>query len=179
MRIHVLAAVAAAALLTPALSPAQSMGEAAAREKEKREKAAAKPPAKVITEDDLRKTRTGTQEFVTATGATAAGTAKPAEGTKPAPDASPAAGATAPASAEERAKLQAEWREALGVAQGDVTRVQAEIARLERALADNTIDQYAASRATAAQRLDEAKKLLVEAQSRVTKLQDQGRAAGF
>jgi hypothetical protein len=178
MRIHVLAAIAAVALLAPTSSPAQSLGEAAAREKEKREKAAAKPPAKVITEDDLRKTRTGSsQEFVSTPAATAtAGAAKPADGTKPAPGASPAPAA---ASAEEQAKAQADWRERMNVVQADVVKVQAEIARLEAALADNRIDQYSPSRTQAAERLAEARKLLTEAQARVATLQEQGKANGF
>jgi hypothetical protein len=191
MRVPKLGAVVAALLIVPGLCAAQSLGEVAAREKARRDKQkTAQPPAKVMTEEDLRKARSSqVSEFVTTStsgGTTgtpapegtegkpvpgAGGTASPAPGSSPAPAASP--------SAEQREAAQTDWRNRLGIAQQDVTKGQAEVARLEGLLADNMSQPYGTGRVAVQARLDETRRLLAVAQGRVTELQDEGRRNGF
>jgi hypothetical protein len=180
MRLRLWVAASAVAVMLPSLSPAQSLGEAAAREREKREKRAAKPATtKVITEEDLRRGRvggTGVSEFTTGGTTAAAGEAKPGDAKAAAPAAT---GADKAKSEEEQRAAQADWRERMNAAQADVTRMQSEITKIETALADNTAAQYSPVRVSNAARLEEARKLLVEAQARVTTLQNEGRQSGF
>ena len=183
MRLLTLAAVAAAVLTLPGVTPAQSLGEAAARERARREKQKATPAKKVITEDDLRNARGGgVSEFVTSstTGGTTDAPAKPGTEGAPVPGAGGSAAPVAKEKTEDelRAEAQATWREQLTAAQADVTRMQAEVDRLQLALNDVS-SVYGPGRASTVARLDEARTVLGQAQEKVASLQEQGRRQGF
>src|SRR4051794_32456410 len=157
-----------------------TMGQAAAKEKEK------KKPAKVYTEDDLRGAGRGTLSNPGADGGSAtAGT--PATAASPAAGASGAAGekkaddkTAAPAEKpkteeEQHAEREKEWRDKLAQAQADVTTWSAEVTRLQSVMNDNTGPMYGAGRAARAESLENAKRQLAAAQQTVETLQEEGR----
>ena len=133
---------------------AQSLTEAAAKEKERRKG----KPAKTYTDSDLR-------------GTPSLDASAPEASASPGPAASPA-----PASAEEEAaKKQKAWRESLDNANKEVTHYSAEVDRIQLGLSDNRVDPYSAGRAQAAEQLEIAKQKLAEAQKKVADLEEQGR----
>lgn len=136
---------------------AQSLTEAAAKEKERRKGKA----AKTYTEDDLR----GGPRLQTSE-------------TEPAPGASPKPGASpAPSGAEDgAAKRQKAWRESLDNASKEVTHYQGEVERIQLALNDNTVNPYSPGRTQGLDSLDTAKQKLAEAQKKVADLQEEGRS---
>lgn len=135
---------------------AQSLTEAAAKEKERRKGKA----AKTYTENDLR---SGPRLEVSE--------AEPAPGASPSPSASPAA-----ASAEdEAAKKQKAWREELDNANKEVAHYTGEVQRVQLALNDNTVDMYSPGRMQAVEALEVAKQKLAEAQKKVADLEQEGR----
>jgi chromosome segregation ATPase len=133
---------------------AQSLTEAAAKEKERRKGKA----AKTYTEDDLR----GGPRLQTSE-------AEPAPGASPKPGASPAA------AEDEATKRQKAWRESLDNANKEVAHYTSEAQRLQLALNDNTVDMYSPGRLQAQQSLEEAKQKLAEAQKQVADLQEEAR----
>ncbi len=88
------------AVLLPASVAAQGLGDAAARERQKREEKKAAPPAKVFTEEDLPAHDPASQEASSASGAE--GSALPADPSK--------AVDSADKERQERKLLEAEWR---------------------------------------------------------------------
>jgi len=82
-----LSLVALLALLVPALAAAQGLGDAAAREKQKRQSTPAKAKAKVLTNDDLKKEEHGKEKTDAASGG--------ATGASPTLEPAPAAGGQA------------------------------------------------------------------------------------
>lgn len=175
----------AAALVTVAVglatlpASAQSLGEVAAREKARRDKAArdgkARPPAKVITEDELR-------------GRMGAGTLSQPAATEdsPATAAAPAGAASVPAAAgpaappeksedELRAERQAEWRQKLQTARADIATLRARREQIEAALSDPAVPMYGAGRASVANQLEQTKTQLAAAEQNVANLEEEGR----
>jgi len=135
---------------------AQSLTEAAAKEKERRKGKA----AKTYTEYDLRG---GARLDVSE--------AEPAPGASPSPAASPAA-----ASAEDEAtKKQKAWRESLDNANKEVAHYTGEVQRIQLALNDNTVDMYSPGRLQAVEAFETAKQKLAEAQKKVADLEQEGR----
>ena len=133
---------------------AQSLTEAAAKEKERRKG----KPAKTYTDSDLR-------------GTPSLDASAPEASASPGPAASPA-----PASAEEEAaKKQKAWRESLDNANKEVAHYSAEVDRIQLGLNDNTVNPYSPGRAQAAEALETAKQKLAEAQKKVADLEEQGR----
>lgn len=132
---------------------AQSLTEAAAKEKERRKGKA----AKTYTENDLRG---GPRLEVSE--------AEPAPGASPSPAASPAA-------EDEATKKQKAWRESLDNANKEVAHYTGEVTRLQEALNDNTVDMYTPGRLQAVQAHEAAKQKLAEAQKLVADLQEEGR----
>jgi hypothetical protein len=182
-----LLAVTAAVLMLPSVTPAQSLGEVAARERARREKQKA-APAKVITDEELRKANGSGRVSEFSTSSTSGGTTGTAAPAGTEGKAVPGAGGTAATAAnapkektedELKAEAQAAWREQMTTAQGDVARMQAEVDRLQLALNDTTASMYGSGRAATVARFEEAKKVLAEAQARVQNLQDQGRRSGY
>lgn len=146
------------ALLGLATLPAaaQSLTEAAAKEKERRKGKS----AKTYTENDLR----GGPRLVESE-------ASPAPGASPSPGASPA-----PASAEdEAAKKQKAWRENLDNANKEVTHYSGEVDRIQLALNDNTGNPYSPGRIQGLEALETAKQKLAEAKKKVEDLEQEGR----
>jgi DNA repair exonuclease SbcCD ATPase subunit len=182
---RVSAATAAALALALASLPvaAQSLGEAAAREKARREKAAregkARPPVKVITEDELRgRVTSGTLSQPAATDT--ASEAAPQEGSTPAEGAAAPAAAPRPAEPEKseeelRAERQTEWRQKLQAAQADVARLRARVDQIQAALNDMTGPIYGPNRASIANQLEQSKAALTTAEQTVASLEEEGR----
>lgn len=133
---------------------AQSLTEAAAKEKERRKGKA----AKTYTENDLR-------------GGPVLDTSTPESDASPSPGASPAPAGTE----DEAAKKQKAWRESLDNANKEVVHYTAEVDRIQLGLNDNTVNPYSPGRAQAAEALEAAKQKLAEAQKKVADLEEQGR----
>jgi hypothetical protein len=158
--------------LTAAVAWPQSLGEVAAREKERQEKVKRKTggAAHVITEEDLRGRGAGTYSQPGA-GSTANPTASPSPGASP--------GAPQKTDDEIRADQEKAWRERLQQAQEEVTRLQTGVDNLQRDLGDATVGVYGAGRAKAISRLEEAQKMLGAAKQKVEDLQEEGRRSRF
>jgi hypothetical protein len=157
--------------LAAAVAWPQSLGEIAAREKERQEKVKKKSgAAHVITEDDLRGRGAGTYSQPGSDAASP--TASPSPGASP--------GAAKPKTDDElRAEQEKAWRERLQQAQEDVTRLQTGVDNLQRDLGDPSVGVYGAGRARAISRLEEAQKQLAAAKQKVEDLQEEGRRSRF
>jgi len=154
----------------------KTMGEAAAKEKEK------KKPAKVYTEDDLRNRNRGTGSYSqpAAEGTASAAGDKKAEGDKKA--AGDKAGEKKEKEKtpdEERAERLADWHKRLDQAQKDVSTWSAEVDRIQAVLNDSTQPQYGAGRAAKVEALESAKRSLAAANQTMTDLQEEGRRNGY
>lgn len=161
--------VAAALLAAPAVLTAQSLGEVAAKEKERRDKST--KPAKSYNENDLRSggTLSGSS-----------GSASPAA--EPSPGASPAAsgeGAPAEVSDAQRQENQKAWQANRARIQGEIARINASIASFQARLNDNTGPMYGPGRQSVAESLERAKADLVKAQADLDNLEAEGRTNGY
>jgi hypothetical protein len=183
MRLRVAAALAAVAIgLAYVPASAQSLGEVAAREKARRDKEAregkARPPVKVITDDELRgRVTSGTlsQPAADTTGTPAEGGDATASLQSGAP-ANPVAPAAAPEKSEDelRAERQAEWRQKLTDAQAKAASLRARRDQMQADLAD-TKSLYGPNRASIANHLEKTKADLAAAEQEVATLEDTGR----
>jgi hypothetical protein len=180
MRLVPTALVSAVLLLLPAFSSAQSLGEVAAREREKRKNA---KPTKIYTERDLRGAGAGAPVNIgtgeVSTGEPAAQT--PSEGAAPG---GAAPGAAKPGQKEKtedevRAEQTKAWREQLDKANAEVTRLTGELAKLEAVAGDARTPIYGTNRDLLMTRIDELRKQLAAAQQSVDTLTEQGRRQGF
>jgi len=141
MRVVHAAALTAAALLLASIASAQGLGDAAAREREKRKAVPAKP-AKVYTESDIGRSMApvASETDLPATAEEAAAEGQPAaEGETPAEGAAPgaaakAASAAAQAEAEARAKAEEAWRKRLDQARKEEAVYKDVIDKLEQSL---------------------------------------------
>jgi hypothetical protein len=171
------------ALALPAGAFSQSMGEVAAKERERREKArAGKPAPKVITEEDLRSVNRpkGTISNMGAPEGSPEVAASPEAGASPAPGATPAPGAPAEKTGEElRADRQGDWRERLQRAQIDVQNLSARAEQLQIKVNDVSGNIYSASRANLVSELESTKTLLATARVTLANLEDEGRRNGY
>ncbi len=167
MRALVPAVLVGLALAAAPLASAQSLGEVAAKDKDK------KKSGKVYTEDDLRGGRhSGTVSNPAAVDTTApAATDAKDEGKK----AESATGEKPKTEDELRAEKIKDWRTRVEKAQGDVVRLTADADRLQAALNDISGPIYGPGRAARQQALDETKKSLAAAQQQVVDLQEEGR----
>jgi hypothetical protein len=169
-RLFAVAVVAALALVAaPAGADApRSLGEVAAKEKEKKK-------GKVYTEDDLRNPkRGGSYSQPAAEGGSTAATTTPAAGEKkPEAGASPAA-AKPKTDDELRAEAETAWREKMTQAQADVATWTGEVTRLQTSLND-TKTVYGPGRAAVAESFENAKRQLAAANTAVENLQEEGR----
>ena len=173
MRIfHLTAALVAAALLLPTTGRAQSLAEAAAKEKERRKAKA----GHTFTEEDLR--RAGATRSREAAAAVPEGAAAPPEAAGGAKDGKE--GAPKPKTPDEvRADQEKAWRDRLAKANEDVTRLSAQVDTIQRALNDVSQNLYGTSRTTQLGRLDDAKNQLAAAQKSVADLEEEGRRSSY
>lgn len=159
--------VAAALLAAPAVLRAQNLGEAAAKEKERREKST--KPTKSYGENDLRSGGTMTSGGVPTSA--------------PSPAASPAAGTEAAAtpepSADDQAAKQKAWQDNRARIQGEITRITAAINSFQARLNDNTGPMYGPGRQSTVENLERAKADLVKAQADLDASDAEGRANGY
>ena len=171
--LHAATLVAAAAILTGPVASAQSLGEAAAREKAKRK--GKTEPGKVFTDDDLRSAG-GVANVPAAVDAPASadGQAK-AEGEK-----------TGQAKKEKektpdelQAEQQAAWRKKLDHIQSEVNRIRQMVTAIQADLNDTSGGVYTPRRATLQTRLEEAQKNLTAGEQTLADLQEEGRRNGY
>jgi hypothetical protein len=196
MRVVHAAGSAVVVLLLASMASAQGLGDAAAREREKR-KAAPAGPARVITERDL-----GPASAMPATPVEEpAPGAPPAAGAETAAQAGAGAGAAAGAGAEPAAppgqqsegqpgaeaeqaaaealqQARAEWQGRLDEARHEETALRESIGRLEAATSDPNA-MYSPGWTRAMNELDEKKKQLPEVQARIAALESEGQKAGY
>jgi hypothetical protein len=187
MRVLHAAALAAAALLLASVTSAQGLGDAAARERQKR-KAAPDKPVKVYTEGDVGRSMApvssapelpATAEQAAAEGQPPAEGQPAAEGKEPAEGGAPAADTAAQKAAdEERERAQAAWRQQLDQARRQEAGYKEIIDRTQLQLNDLS-GMYSPSRAQAIAYLDESKQKLAEVQGRIVALEDEGRRNNY
>ncbi len=158
-------------MLVPALTSAQSLGDVANQDKERRKK---DKPAKVYTEDDLRNAK-GKSANVLGDGASDA--AAPA--TDGSAAAAPADGAKKEKTPDEvRADAQKAWHTNLDNARTALTKAQQNRDELKQ-VAGDPAQGYGAGRAAVLKRLDEAEAAVATAQDAITKLEEEGRRNGY
>ena len=169
------AGLAVAALLLASIASAQGIGDAAAREKEKRKAGSTPKPAKVYTESDLGSASSAMPSPVVEA-ATPADPAKPGEA-KPG-EAKPGDKDAEKAAAEAAAKAQAEWKNRLDQARAEETAIQGTIDRLQATLSTGS-GIYSEGWSAAMANLEDAKKKLEETRAKIAGLQSEGQRAGY
>jgi hypothetical protein len=161
----------------PSFSAAQSLAEAAAREREKRK---GQKAGKVITEDELRRAGRGPGTANVSMSApdpaaspAASGQAQPAGATQ--------AGAAPKAKTDDevRAEQEQAWRDKLKTAQEDVLRLTQAATALQNSLNDLSGNVYGSQRTNLMNQLEKTKAELQAAQAQVATLQDEGRRSRF
>lgn len=165
------ALVTLAFLLVPSALPAQSLSEAAKKEKERRKVAKS---GKSYTEDDLRRAGDG---YTTggAEGDTAATTEAAAkDGEAPKKDK-----AAEKSEDELRAEASVAWRKKVQQAQDEVKKLTDDMTRVQNDLNDNTGGYYTSRRTTLINFLEDTKKKLEAAQQQLSDLEDEGRRNGY
>ncbi len=176
MRLLNAAAPTVAALLLASVASAQGLGDAAAREKEKRKAAPAKP-AKVYTEDSIGRSMApvSSSELPAAQDPAAAGQAT---GDKPATEGDAATDAEKAAD-EARAKAEADWRKRLDQARKEEGVYKEVIDKLQLELNDTSGGFYNPGRASRIAFQEENKQKLAQVQGRITALEDEGRRNNY
>ena len=169
---RIVPALVAALLLTPAVVPAQSLGEAAARDKEKKEKDKSRKPAKAYTEEDLRGKLNGTMSNPGSTASPTGSSTGDATAASPAP-------ADAPETAEEQEAALKNWRARRDHVQSEITRINAALASFEARLADNTQPMYGPGRDALVKNVERSKADLVRAQADLATIETEGRSKSF
>jgi hypothetical protein len=191
--LHAAVAVAVLASLTGSAS-AQSLGDVAAREKQKRE---GRPTSKVITEGDLAKAgKRGTVSFAgeaptpeggtPADGSVAETAAEgAAESSSGEPGAAPAGSAgTTPEKKgktedEIQAERRAEWRKGYDLAREKVRAHQLNVSTIQKDLNDVTGGIYTERRNTVVKMLADEQAALAAAQAELDRLDAEGRRNGW
>lgn len=160
-------------LALPPFSVAQSLGELAAREREKKK---GQKTGKVITEEDLRRAGQSGRGNVE-TGAQAA---SPAPGAPTAGQAAGASDAAKPKTDDElRAEQEQAWRDKLKKAQEDAQRLTQVVDSLQKSLNDMTGNLYGSQRTALLSQTEKANAELKAAQQQVTALEEEGRRSRF
>jgi hypothetical protein len=182
MRVVHATALTAATLLLATVASAQGLGDAAAREREKRKAAPAKP-AKVYTENDIGPSMapvSATPDLPPSTepagGGAAGAEGQPAEGAAAAEGQAPAEGAEAAAAEEEaRARAEEAWRRRLDQARKEEAVYKDVIDKLQLELNDISGGLYNPGRAAKIAFQEENRQKLAEVQGRIAALEDEGR----
>lgn len=173
MRLLPAATLTGAVLLLASVSSAQGIGDAAAKEKQKRK--ASPKTAKVYTDDSIGRSLapvTSSDQPAAPAGAAAA----PAAGDKPAA-ADGAATAEKPAE-DPRVKAEAEWRQKLEQARKEEAAYQEMVTKLQLALND-TGGLYSSGRASNVQMLEDNQKKLADVKARIATLEEEGRRSSY
>jgi len=206
MRVVQAAVLTAAALLLTSVASAQGLGDAAAREREKRKADSAKP-TKVYTDGDIGQAMApvSTTRDLPATAEPDAAGAQPAtegepagedrvadegqpvvEGSAPTEGETPAEGTAAATAAEDAAKAEAEAR----AKAEEAWRQRLDQARKEEAVYKDVVDKvqiqmndvsglYTSGRAANSAFLEENKQKLAETQARIAALEEEGRRNSY
>jgi hypothetical protein len=169
----------AALVLLASVASAQGIGEAAAKEKQKRK--ASPKSAKVYTEDSIGRSMApvSSSEAAPATDASAAAGAK---GDKPAAEG--AAGAAAAGENKDkpqedpRVKAEADWHQRLDQAHKEEAGYQDMVNKVQLALNDTTAI-YGPGRAANVALLEENQKKLAEVKTRIASLEEEGRRNSY
>jgi hypothetical protein len=167
-----IAVVTVLSLSTAAFLHAESLGEVAAREKEKRK---GQKDGKVITEEELLRAKGSGLSMNDGSPASVPAAAPAKEGEAKDKDGKPAAGKDAPKEKTEeelKAERQTEWRTRLDKANGEVAATQKVVSEWEATpgLFNN---------ASATTQLAEARKRLADQQAQVAAIQEEGRRSNF
>jgi hypothetical protein len=173
MRLLPAATLTGAVLLLASVASAQGLGDAAAKEKQKRK--ASPKTAKVYTDDSIGRSLapvTSSDQPAAAAGAAAAAAA----GDKPA-GAEGAATAEKPAE-DPRVKAEAEWRQKLEQARKEEAAYQEMVTKLQLALND-TGGHYSSGRASNVQMLEDNQKKLADVKARIATLEEEGRRSSY
>jgi hypothetical protein len=172
MRLLPAATLTGAVLLLASVASAQGIGDAAAKEKQKRK--ASPKTAKVYTDDSIGRSLApvSSTEPVAPAGTAAA----PAAGDKPA-GAEGAATAEKPAE-DPRVKAEAEWRQKLEQARKEEAAYQEMVTKLQLALND-TGGLYSAGRASNVQMLEDNQRKLADVKARIATLEEEGRRNSY
>ena len=173
MRLLPAATLTGAVLLLASVASAQGLGDAAAKEKQKRK--ASPKTAKVYTDDSIGRSLapvTSSDQPAAPAGAAAAAAA----GDKPA-GAEGAATAEKPAE-DPRVKAEAEWRQKLEQARKEEAAYQEMVTKLQLALND-TGGLYSSGRASNVQMLEDNQKKLADVKARIATLEEEGRRSSY
>jgi len=163
----------AALVLLASVASAQGIGEAAAKEKEKRK--AAPKSAKVYTDDSIGRAMAP----VSSSDATAATDPAAAKGDKPAADGTAAAGEKKDKPEEDpRVKAEADWRAKLEQARKEEAGYQDMVNKVQLALNDTSY-LYSPARAANQQLLEENQKKLADVKTRIASLEEEGRRNAY
>ena len=183
MRLLNAATLTGAVVLLASVASGQGIGEAAAKEKQKRK--ASPKTAKVYTDDSIGRSMapvTSSELPATAADAAAAQGTAPATGDKPAGDAAAAdksAEKPADKAAEDpRVKAETEWRHKLDQAHKEEAAYQEMVGKLQLALND-TSGLYSSGRAANVQMLEENQKKLADVKTRIAGLEEEGRRNSY
>jgi hypothetical protein len=162
----------AALVLLASVASAQGLGEAAAKEKEKRK--ATPKAAKVYTEDSIGRSMAP----VSSADATPATDPAAAKGDKPAADAAAAGDKKDKPEEDPRVKAEADWRQKLEQARKEEAGYQDMVNKIQLSLND-TSSLYSPARAANAQLLEENQKKLADVKTRIANLEEEGRRNGY
>ena len=171
MRVLHGAAFTVALVLVASASPAQSLSDAAAKEKARRKTVNA--PGKVITDEELR-----------AGGGTVSSPGQPAATptASPSPGAAGAAKKDAPkekTADELSAEAQADWRKRLGEANTEASTRRERVNQIQVALNDTSGGVFTPRRAALQTQLDQAQKDAATADQKLASIQEEGRRQGW
>jgi colicin import membrane protein len=178
MRVVQAAALTAAAMLFASITSAQGLGAAAAREKEKRAVAPAKP-AKVYSDSEVASTPTSSAPEAAPGQEGAAVAEGGAEAKAEGGEKSEKAAAADKAAADEKAAAEADWRKRMDTARKLQEAYKDVIAKLEADLGDLSTASYGPGRASKVNFVEENKQKLVEMQANIAKLEEEGRRNAY
>ncbi|HEY7921685.1 MAG TPA: hypothetical protein VII62_00800 [Vicinamibacteria bacterium] len=173
MRLLHAATLTGAVLLLASVASSQGIGDAAAKEKQKRK--ASPKTAKVYTDDSIGRSLAPVSSN-DQPAAPAGAAATPAAGDKP-------AGAEGAAAAEKpvedpRVKAEADWRQKLEQARKEEAGYQEMVTKLQLALND-TGGLYSSGRASNVQMLEDNQKKLADVKARIATLEEEGRRNSY
>ncbi len=179
MRLLHAATLTGAVVLLASVASAQGIGEAAAKEKQKRK--ASPKTAKVYTDDSIgRSMAPVTSTDLPATAADAAAKSAAAGGTAQAAGDKPAEGTPAAEKPAEdpKVKAEAEWHGKLDQARKEEAAYQEMVDKIQLALND-TSGLYSSGRASNVQLLQENQKKLADVKARIAGLEEEGRRNAY
>jgi hypothetical protein len=186
MRVFHAAALTAAAMLLASIGSAQGLGDAAAREKEKR-KATPAQPAKVYTDREVATTPTSPQldddpeaTPVPEAGGAGGSSASASDDAKTPEEKAAAEEEKAAADeAEARAKAEADWRSRLENERMTETKQTELIARLNADLGDLSSISYGPNRTRKLNLLEETQQKLAATRANIAGLEEEGRRNAY